>query len=189
LCDHGDLDERGKITTVTGTFVRDLHAYWDNLLDDHTLYFTEPSTSESPSGLALFKFRYSRSKGSNSIFGEDVPTKRAFECMDVGCQSDHSVCGNYGECTERIYDDGEVKVFYHDCSCSRFFGGLFCQFDSADPYVTEQFNAWYNMDRSGNVTYYQEFLYENDTGYFPNEYHNLFWINSIQEYKMENSER
>jgi len=151
-------------------FGGNLHAYWDNILENKTKWFSEPTMSKSPLGLVMFEIHDSCSKGSNSIFGANFLTHATFECMDVGCECDRSICGEYGECKEEIFGAGAVNFTYHYCSCSDYYGGLFCQFSPKDFYVANQFEA-YNMSLiSGNGTDYE-----------PDEYHDLFWNVSLPD--------
>jgi len=147
-----DEQEDPRMVFAKKNNTRGLHAYWDDMLQgDNTFSFSEPSTSVSGTNLAMFQFSSSGSKRRHAPLAEHTPIKASFECVDVGCQKDEAVCGDYGVCTPS--PDNTT----YTCLCNDYFGGQLCQIDPHETYAYNQFSSWCTDSR------------------FENEYTDLFW--------------
>ncbi|CAB9518387.1 expressed unknown protein [Seminavis robusta] len=125
---------------------QNLHAYWDNVLGLELKWFSEVTDSHTGTGLQMFQVRDSYSTGSQSAFGIFFESQGTFECLNVPCEDDRTVCGRKGKCAKydfqsRIAPNTTLEAF-HKCTCSDFYGGLYCQFNPNGTYAKEHFSEF-----------------------------------------------
>jgi len=115
-----------ELTDTVMKYAENVHAYWDNILEGPTSYFSEATNSYLLIRLQMFAVRNLLSKGSYAPFGAHYPLEVTYKCLDVKCAPGDNVCRYYGLCQETVSEVNDQMQWHHNaCSCLNYSGG-FC---------------------------------------------------------------
>jgi len=172
------------VETIVGQ--EHFHAYWDNLLNRNTMFYSEPTYSYLPTGFKWNELRQSNSRATG-MFGASFEANGRFECLDVDCVDQPEICGDYGVCVEGIEEFEELVDVYKNetqtvalprkqCECRDGFGGYFCEYSPTGPYAGQMYSEYMADPVS----------YRKNNPYLP---YLKFWLNhSTSEAKDEEDE-
>ena len=108
------------------------HSFWDGLVTDDFIYFSEPTRSGTPMGsLTWYQVLESSSVGDFGLYGASEEIKLEMHCSECSSDRGLDLCGLNGQC-------GESGT----CQCRECYGGYYCEYGPDDLYAQEQVNLY-----------------------------------------------
>jgi len=163
--------------------LNNFHAYWDDIFNRTTIYYSSPTDNYLPTGRAdidWYRIRRSESRGSFGTFGASYQTLVQFECLNVSCTNDRTICGrDHGTCRKktmkpyvRFNITWSEEIDHNYCDCSNDFGGYYCENAPDGRYSADLYREYredpvqYYNNYSGTIPYldfWDSHLVENGT--------------------------